>query len=136
MARVMVDMSAVLLHHGHIRILKEASLLGTVVVALTSDQEIIKRKGIIPELAFEHRKEILMAIRYVDEVVSSNWLIDNDFLLEHNINLLIHGDDNSNVVSPNKLRTIPRTTGVSTSDIRQRVLENLKRSLSNASSGR
>ena len=31
------------LHHGHIRILKKASELGTVVVALTSDKEIIKK---------------------------------------------------------------------------------------------
>jgi len=126
MPRIMVDMSAVLIHHGHIRILKEASMLGDVVVALTSDDEIITKKNIIPELEFEHRKEILMAIQYVDEVVSSNWLIDDDFLIEHNIDLLIHGDDNSNVVPPEKLKTIPRTTGVSTSDIRKRVLKNLR----------
>lgn len=127
MPRIMVDMSAVLIHHGHIRILSEASRLGNVIVALTSDEEIIKKKNIIPELAFKHRKEILLAIRYVDEVVLSNWLIDNDFLLEHNIDLLVHGDDNSNIVSPEKLRVIPRTTGISTSDIRQRVLKNFQR---------
>ena len=127
MPRVMVDMSAVLIHHGHIRILKEASMLGTVVVALTSDQEIIKKKNIVPELEFKHRKEILLAIRYVDEVVASNWLIDNDFLIEHKIDLLVHGDDNSNRVPPEKLRTLPRTAGVSTSEIRQRVLKNLER---------
>ena len=41
---IMVDMSATLLHHGHIRLLKKASKLGHVIVALTSDEEIKKRK--------------------------------------------------------------------------------------------
>ena len=38
----MVDMSATLLHHGHIRIIKEAAKHGKVIIALTSDEEIIK----------------------------------------------------------------------------------------------
>ena len=38
--RVLVDMSATLIHHGHIRLLKKASKLGNVIVALTSDNEI------------------------------------------------------------------------------------------------
>ena len=38
-------MSATLIHHGHIRLLKKASKLGEVVVALTTDEEIIKHKG-------------------------------------------------------------------------------------------
>ena len=36
--RIMVDMSATLMHHGHIRLLKKAAELGDV-VALTSDAE-------------------------------------------------------------------------------------------------
>ena len=31
--RIMVDMSATLIHHGHIRLLKKASELGEVIVA-------------------------------------------------------------------------------------------------------
>ena len=38
--RVMVDMSATLIHHGHIRLLKKAAEIGEVVVALTSDDEV------------------------------------------------------------------------------------------------
>ena len=41
---ILVDMSATLIHHGHIRLLKKASKLGEVVVALTTDEEIIKNK--------------------------------------------------------------------------------------------
>ena len=66
--RIMVDMSATLIHHGHIRLLKKASELGEVVVGLTADDEIISKKGYQPELDFEHRKEILESIKYVDEV--------------------------------------------------------------------
>ena len=40
--RIMVDMSATLIHHGHIRLLKAAKELGDVVVALTTDDEIRK----------------------------------------------------------------------------------------------
>lgn len=69
--RVMVDMSATLIHHGHIRLLQKASEIGDVVVALTTDDEIKRTKGYTPELNFEERKEILEAIRYVKEVVPS-----------------------------------------------------------------
>ena len=37
--RIMVDMSATLIHHGHIRLLKRASSYGNVIVALTTDEE-------------------------------------------------------------------------------------------------
>ena len=51
--RVMVDMSATLIHHGHIRLLKKAAEIGDVVVVLTTDEEIKKKKGYTPELSFE-----------------------------------------------------------------------------------
>ena len=38
--RVMVDLSATLIHHGHIRLLKKASKFGRVIIALTRDKEI------------------------------------------------------------------------------------------------
>ena len=44
MKRILVDMSAVLIHHGHIRLLKKAQKYGEVIVALTTDKEIKKKK--------------------------------------------------------------------------------------------
>jgi cytidyltransferase-like protein len=117
----MVDMSATLLHHGHIRLLKAAKALGTVVVALTTDEEIRAKKGYTPELNFAERREILEAIRYVDEVVPSTWLIDEGFLDLHRIDLLVHGGDNANPVSPERLLILPRTEGVSSSLLRSGV---------------
>jgi glycerol-3-phosphate cytidylyltransferase len=123
--RIMVDMSATLIHHGHIRLLKAAKALGTVVVALTTDEEVRAHKGYLPELDFEYRREVLEAIRYVDEVVPSPWLIDDAFLDEHRIDLLVHGDDNSNHVRRERLYILPRTAGVSSNMLRSRALKSL-----------
>jgi cytidyltransferase-like protein len=121
--RIMVDMSTTLIHHGHIRILKAAKALGTVIVALATDEEIIVHKGFQPELNFAERREILEAIRYVDEVVPAPWLLDEAFLDLHDIDLLVHGHDNVNPVRPERLLVLPRTEGISTRLLRTRVLQ-------------
>jgi glycerol-3-phosphate cytidylyltransferase len=127
--RVMVDMSATLIHHGHIRLLKSAFELGTVIVALTTDDEIKKKKGYSPELNFLERKEIIDSIKYVTEVVPCPWLIEDDFLDKHNIDLLIHGSDNSNPIHKNRLLVVPRTKGISTGQLRSRVLKSISQIL-------
>ena len=43
--RVMVDMSATLIHHGHVRLIKKAAEYGDVIVGLTSDEEILKKRS-------------------------------------------------------------------------------------------
>jgi len=123
--RIMVDMSATLIHHGHIRILKAAKEFGTVIVALTTDEEIIAKKGYKPELNFTERLEILEAIKYVDEVVPSPWLIDESFLNLHKIDLLVHGHDNTNPINAARLLVLPRTKGVSSNLLRSRVLKSV-----------
>ena len=125
--RILVDMSVTLLHNGHIRLLKAASKLGHVIVALTTDEEILKWKGYESELDFSARKEILEALRYVDEVLPSPWLINDDFLDAHSIDLLVHGEDNSNTVAQERLVLLPRTKGISSSLLRQRVLKNAEK---------
>ena len=52
-----------------------------------------------------------------------NWLIDEAFLDQHNIDLLVHGHDNSNPISPARLLILPRTEGISSSLLRSRVLK-------------
>ena len=123
--RIMVDMSATLIHHGHIRLLKKASEFGKVVVGLTTDEEILSKKGYQVELEFAHRKETLEAIKYVDEVVGTPWQITENTLDEFDIDLLVHGDDNSNDISQDRLLILPRTQGVSSTEIR----DNAQRSI-------
>ena len=123
--RIMVDMSATLIHHGHVRLLHKAAQFGDVVVALTSDEEVKKKKGYTPELTFDKRREILLAMRDVKEVVSCPWLITNEFLEQHYCDFLVHGADNSNQIPPEKLKIFPRTEGISSSLLRERVLDSL-----------
>ena len=123
--RVMVDMSATLIHHGHIRLLKQAAEYGKVIVGLTTDEEVLINKGYEVELAFIHRKEILEVIEYVDEVVSVPWRITEETLDEFNIDLLVHGDDNNNDITQDRLLILPRTQGVSSTKIR----DNAQRSI-------
>jgi glycerol-3-phosphate cytidylyltransferase len=120
MNRILVDMSATLLHHGHIRLLKRAKEFGYVIVALTTDNEIKLKKGYKPELSYKYRKEILESIVYVDEVIPSRWLIDNKFMLDNKIDYLMHGNDNSNNINPKKLLIFPRTVGISSSLLRKK----------------
>jgi 2-aminoethylphosphonate-pyruvate transaminase len=117
----MVDMSATLIHHGHIRLLKKASQFGQVVVGLTTDAEIHAKKMYIPELSFEQRKEVLDAIKYVSEVVPTPWSIDESVIEEYNIDFLVHGDDNSNDIDESKLKIFPRTSDISSHELRSKV---------------
>jgi len=121
--RIMVDMSATIIHHGHIRLLKKASKYGKVIVGLTADKEIILKKGYTPELAFKYRKEVLEAIKYVDEVVETPWLLTDDTLKKYDIDLLAHGNDNSNHIKKEKLLIFPRTKGISSTKMRENTMK-------------
>ena len=116
-------MSCTLLHHGHTRLLKKAAEIGTVIVALTTDEEIFQKKGYVPELSFDERKEILLSVKYVSEVIPSKWLLDDKYLIENQIDILVHGDDNSNEISVCELRIFPRTDGISSSQLRERSID-------------
>jgi cytidyltransferase-like protein len=123
MKRILVDMSATLIHHGHIRLLAKAKKYGNVVIALTSDHEILLKKGYEPEISYDGRREILLSIKYVDEVIESPWIIDEDFLIKHKIDYLVHGNDNSNPISKEKLIIFPRTKDISSSQIRAAIIK-------------
>ena len=120
-------MSATILHHGHIRLIKKASKYGKVVIGLTKDAQIKKFKGYTPEISFKHRKEILENIRGVYRVIPSNFYINNKFLSKNKIDLLCHGDDNLNDVDKEKIVIFKRTNNISSSLIRMKAAKNLKK---------
>ena len=124
---ILVDLSATIIHHGHIRLLKKASKLGKVIVALTSDDQVKTYKGYKPELNFSQRKEILKSIIYVNKVIKSNWMIDEKFLKKHKIDFVVHGNDNSNKIKKEKMIIFKRTKGISSSLIRKRSIQILKK---------
>jgi rfaE bifunctional protein nucleotidyltransferase chain/domain len=68
-----------ILHRGHIEYLKEAAKIGSLVVGLNSDASIKRLKGETrPINNQDDRKAMLLALRYVDEVI----IFDEDTPLE------------------------------------------------------
>ena len=125
--KVLVDMSFTIPHHGHIRLIKKANKLGNVIVALTSDSEIKKKKGYKPELDFNQRKEILESNKYVTKVIKSPWLINDKFIKKNKIDILVHGNDNKNKVTKAKIVLLKRTRNISSNLIRKKGYFNLSK---------
>tara|TARA_E500000178_G_C17036987_1_gene764014 strand:- start:1531 stop:1926 length:396 start_codon:yes stop_codon:yes gene_type:complete len=125
---IFLDMSATLIHHGHVRLINKAAKFGNVIIGLTKDKEIKRYKGYIPEMKFVYRKEILMSLKNISRVVPSNFFITDKFLKNLKIDYLIHGNDNKNKISKTKIKIFKRTPGISSSLIRKKACKNLKRS--------
>ena len=122
---ILIDMSATIIHHGHIRLINKASRSGNVIIALTKDKEIKKFKGYIPEIKFKHRKEILVNIKKVYKVIPSNFYITSHFLKKNKIHYLVHGNDNKNVIDKKKLKIFARTPNISSTIIRKKASKKL-----------
>lgn len=118
--KILVDMSCTILHHGHVRLLKKASKFGKVIVALTTDKEVKKFKGYLPEIKFKYRKEILSSIKYVSSVVPSKWRINNLFLKKNKIDIIVRGSDYKNEKFKVKTIIFPRTRSISSSTLRKK----------------
>lgn len=62
-----------LFHIGHLNILKKAKEhCDYLIVGVTTDEEVLRKKNITTFIPFEERKEIVESIKYVDEVVAEN----------------------------------------------------------------
>ena len=118
--RILVDMSVTILHYGHIRLLKKASAYGDVIVGLSSDKDIKKYKGYIPELNYAQRKEIVGSIQYVKEVVKVNFNVSEEDLKKNKIDLLIHGNDLKNIIDKKKVKILKRTKNISSTEMRKK----------------
>jgi glycerol-3-phosphate cytidylyltransferase len=69
MPRVYTGGSFDLPHHGHYRLLERASQLGLVTVALNLSTFSEQYKGKKLIMSYEERREVLLACKWVDEVV-------------------------------------------------------------------
>ncbi|KYC88569.1 glycerol-3-phosphate cytidylyltransferase [Heyndrickxia sporothermodurans] len=117
-----------LLHWGHINLLKRAKGLGDyLVVALSTDEfNAIKNKKAYH--SYESRKVILESIRYVDEVIpENNWEQKIHDVKTHNIEVFVMGDDwegkFDDISEYCEVIYLPRTDGISTTQIKQDLLE-------------
>ena len=124
--KILIDMSATILHHGHIRLINKAKKYGNVIIGLTKDKHIKKHKGYAPEIKFKFRKEILENIKNVSKVISSNFYINDKYLKKNKIDILAHGNDNMNDIKFTMLKIFKRTKNISSTIIRKRASKNLK----------
>lgn len=92
MKKVYVSMIADLLHAGHIRILKEASRHGEVIVGLLTLKACGELND-IPYLDYEKRKEVLENLSMVKEVIPQNNASYKENLLSLKPDFVVHGDD-------------------------------------------
>ena len=83
-----------MLHYGHINLLRRARALGDyLIVALSSDSfNAIKNKQSF--FHYEHRRQMLEAIRYVDLIIPENdWEQKREDIIKHNVNIFVMGID-------------------------------------------
>ena len=89
---VYVGMSADLIHHGHLNIIKEAKKLGKVIIGLLTDEAIASYKR-LPLIPYDQRKIIVENIKGVDEVVTQETLDYVPNLRKIKPDYVVHGDD-------------------------------------------
>lgn len=93
--KVWVNGTFDVMHVGHIKLLEQASKLGTVRVGLDTDERIKSKKGPTrPVNTLEDRIEFMKSIRYVDSVVSfgSNKELE-DRIKEWDADVMVIGND-------------------------------------------
>ena len=92
MKKVYVALSADLLHHGHINILKKAAELGEITVGLLTDKAIARYKR-LPYLTYKQRKQIIKNIKGVKNVIPQETLDYVPNLCKLKPDYVVHGDD-------------------------------------------
>jgi glycerol-3-phosphate cytidylyltransferase len=124
--KILVDMSASIIHHGHVRLIKKAAKFGKVIIALTTDKELINKKKIIPELKYKYRREILMEMQNVYKVIPSPFELKQKYLDKNKIDIIVQGSDYKKRKFKNKSITFNRTKNISSSIIRKLAIKNIK----------
>tara|TARA_Y100000310_G_scaffold72322_1_gene68370 strand:+ start:1186 stop:1638 length:453 start_codon:yes stop_codon:yes gene_type:complete len=91
------------IHVGHVRMIRAAAQYGDVIVVANSDNWLFRKKG-YNFMGFNERKEILMAIKGVIDVIP---VLDDDgtvcsALIKHKPNYFANGGDRTNKNTPEK----------------------------------
>lgn len=113
-----------LLHWGHVRLLERAKTLGDyLIVGLSTDEFNENEKHKKSYTSYEHRKMVLEAIKYVDEVIpESSWDQKQTDIKKRDIDIFVMGDDWKGqfdfLKSQCEVIYLPRTDGISTSKIK------------------
>lgn len=121
------------LHYGHIRLLKNAKdNCDYLIVGVNSDDLVKEYKHTITIIKEEERKEIISAVKYVDEVHIVNTLDKNIQHDKYNFDIIFIGDDWKNnerwkktEIDMNnigvKVCYLPHTDGISTTIVKAKL---------------
>jgi glycerol-3-phosphate cytidylyltransferase len=124
MTRVVTFGTFDLLHIGHVNVLRRAKELGDyLIVGVSSDELNLRKKQAKPAYPTHHRMDIVRAVRYVDEVFVEHSLeMKREYLLEHRADVLVMGDDWAGKFDEFsdicRVVYLPRTTGISSTDVK------------------
>ena len=115
-----------LFHYGHVQILKRMKQMGDKLIIGCSSDFFNASKGKVSFFNYEERSEILKACKYVDDVFpENNWEQKIADISKYRANLFVMGDDWCGEFDFIEKETecsvmyLPRTAGVSTTDIKQ-----------------
>jgi ethanolamine-phosphate cytidylyltransferase len=135
--RIFVDGVFDLTHFGHMNAFRQARALGTyLVVGVNDDKSVFESKGSWPVLKNEEREVAVAACRFVDEIVpASPYVMSEEYIQDlidnKGIDIFVHGDDPcivngrdvyESAKKAGRYQSVPRTEGVSTTDILARIL--------------
>ena len=83
-------MSADFIHPGHIKILKEARKLGTIIIGMLTDEAIATYRR-VPVLNYEQRKEIISIMEGISEIIPQKTLDYSENLYKIKPEYVVHG---------------------------------------------
>ncbi|MDU1978915.1 MAG: phosphoenolpyruvate mutase [Clostridium sp.] len=92
MKKVYIAMSADIIHHGHLNVIKEANKYGEVIVGLHTDK-VISEYWRNPVMKYEERKTVVESIKGVSKVIPQETLDQVPNLLKIEPDYVVHGDD-------------------------------------------
>jgi cytidyltransferase-like protein len=135
--RIFLDGVFDMMHYGHMNAFRQARSLGTYLIAGVCDEEDTARSKGHPVCHEQERIDTVRGCKWVDEVIANvPYNIPDGFyasLIEkHKIDYIVHGDDPCIIDGKNlyesaiqlgKYLTIPRTEGISTTELVGRMLD-------------
>ena len=117
-----------LFHIGHLRIIERARALCDRLVVAVSTDEFNSVKGKRTAVPYADRAEIVAALRCVDMVIpEESWDQKPGDIKRHGVDVLVMGDDwrgtFDGLQSLCEVVYLPRTPGISTTELRGQVVE-------------
>lgn len=127
-----------ILHRGHLNILTQAAALGELTVGIMTDHGVEAAKGSRPILTLEERDAQIRSLPFVAEVVHYTETDQTPLYERLNPDIIVQGDDWLHSADRRtalayfrekrvRLVLLPRTDGISTTEIRKRVERSARR---------